>query len=1535
MANTQSIESLSLQITATASNASRAIDNLTARLGVLNDALTGLDTSNLNKLNSAFSTVSSGAKNVSSATDVVAKSFSNFSSKALSLTGAIATLKSGFQALKSAVGTFNSIVTAASDLTEVENVVDRTFGDLSYKAEQLASTSITDFGMSELTAKKIASRYQAMGVSMGLTASQVQSATSTLSNFGVKIGNTGDSVADMSLNLTELAADLASFYNTDVDEAAEKLNAVFTGQTRPLREYGIDLTQATLKEWALKSGLDADVASMSQAEKTMLRYQYVLANTSFLHGDFKDTSQTWANQTKILTQQFEALRIVIGQGLIQAVKPFVQSLNTALSSVISFATSVLNALGKIFGWEVDVSTAGTTLDDSLSDAADSVADTASGASDTSSGLSDANKNAKDLAKTLLGIDELNLNAPDTGSSSSSGKGGSGSGGSGSSGSGSGSALASLSLKQTKSAFESGIDTLFGLGKYIGDTLANVMNNIDWDSIYAKAKNFGYGLAQYLNGTISPEHFASIGQTIAGALNTVFYAVESFASTFEWTGLGNSIAAGINKFFETFDFVGAASAVSKIAIGLLNTFLAAVKKTDWYAVGNSIGTFIAKIEWGTILKKAAQAAWEAFNGAIDALKGMFDATPFLTTFVSIAAIAKLTSGNVVKSLEKIGASAKTNGSLLNTLLGSIDAVWMGFQDAFSGKGIKNITAGFSTGLENIRGNLTNVQKGVLGVTGALTGLFGTSTSIKSLVTETGNLGTNIASLATSTAISASSFTLAFGVPAGLIATAITGVIGLIKGVAEAFEEIKAEQVGYALNNALSNPGGVAVESLFEQVTSGITNVKDSFTELSDAFSYDGSSSKIAGYSNEIGALEWAMQNGSISISDGARAIGDAFDNLSSEITSNLSTAELSVATYFGEDSSIYKYMQELGINIGEAANNLVAYNEKVSVAVSEANEKIQEYTKILEEGGTLTAEQQSDYESARSTLEKYTSAYNDLDSTYSSVLTSIRSQGSLIDWSSLYSDGTLDIDAFTGQIENMAEVYATSVEEIDQSTQEVIQSLQATKAQAEQDGDADAAQAAQTLIDSVTSYSEAKKEALKTEIQSLYSDLDTSVIEGIGTVAQNASDYWDEHEGELLGKWGTKGNYVKAATDEYNTNVIEPYKEALTKGFNGVGIEVGTAAEEAYQTIVSKLYGEEVDLGRSDPMGNYFPTNTTLVDNWAEQLTQAIDKYTATLPSDCADLGAAVQSGYAKGISDNQNLTNTAVSAGIEAGIEAAETAQDSHSPSKVYESLGNDAIDGYVLAFSKDTSAATAVKKWLTNVVKVFTSSTWKSAIEKWFNTSIKPYFSLSKWNQLTQPIKTSLTGTFNQVTAMWNSNSNNLWNSITQFFSYSRWYNAMGGIPSAFSNIFTSAGNTVVNIMNRVISAINSALNINWATLSVDGRMVVSSSRVRIGSMDMIGGFKYGGYPDKSSLFWAGEGGIPEMVGTVGGRTAVASGSEITGIKEAVNNQASAEQVLLNTCISLLQTIANKDSSITIDGRELVKAVNDRNKRNGYSFTG
>lgn len=485
-------------------------------------------------------------------------------SSSFSLAAAFGKLYASYWLLFRAFSKIKDAIDISSSLTEVENVVRTTFGNYEKLIQDFSKTSIQDFGMSELTAKQVASRFQAMGTAMGFSQGKM---------------------ADMSLQLTKLTADMASFYDMEQSDVARNLQAVFTGETEPLRKYGLDLTQATLKEWAMKQGLDADISSMTQAEKTMLRYQYVMANTAAAQGDFARTSDTWANQVRILKQSFEQLAAIIGGALINAFKPFVRTLNAVMQKVIAFATTVTNALGSIFGWKFEISAGG--LADDWSDAAGS-------ATDIADSTGQAAKNVEKMNKGLRAFDELNLiTTPDNSKGSGSG----GSGGGGASGGG-----ASGGLVQVDTIFkdyESQIRSLRELGAYISDALSDAMESIDWDRIYSKARNFGKGLADFLNGLITPRLFGDVGMTIASALNTAIYTALSFGEEFDWTNLGDSIAAGVNRFFETFDFSALGRTINTWVHGIYDTITTAIGNIKWSEVWDGVTDFLSEIDLETI------------------------------------------------------------------------------------------------------------------------------------------------------------------------------------------------------------------------------------------------------------------------------------------------------------------------------------------------------------------------------------------------------------------------------------------------------------------------------------------------------------------------------------------------------------------------------------------------------------------------------------------------------------------------------------------------------------------------------------------------------------------------------------------------------------------------------------------------------------------------------------------------------------------------------------------------------------------------
>lgn len=557
-----------------APNVSSNIIQMTQALGNLSNRSGGA----ISGLNTSISSLSGSFLGFKASTGKALIGLKSFTRQILSSMGIYLGLYGAIRGIKNAID-------ISSALTEVQNVVDVTFGDMSKKVNDFAQDSIRQFGMSELTLKQTASRFQAMGTAMGIDSSLIKKANEFLNKQTDGYIGLSDSMADVSLNLTKLTADMASLYDVDQDVVSQDLAAIFTGQTRPLRDYGLDLTQVTLKEWAMKQGLDSDIASMSQAEKTMLRYQYVLANTQAAQGDFARTADSWANQIRILKQSFEQLGSVIGGALINAFKPFVKALNSVLLVVISFVTKVTNALGAIFGWKYEDSGAG--LADSFSDAAES-------ADDVADSTGQAAKNIDKMNKGVRQFDELKLITTNDGSGK---KGSGGSGGGGASGGASGGKL--VKTDTIFKNYESDIKNLKQLGKYISDALSKAMESINWDKIYSKARNFGKGLADFLNGLINPRLFGNVGKTIAGALNTAIYATLSFGQTFDWTNFGNSLAEGINKFFQTFDFASLAETINVWVQGIYTTIKTMIQNISWSDVWKAAKDFLSNLDIETV------------------------------------------------------------------------------------------------------------------------------------------------------------------------------------------------------------------------------------------------------------------------------------------------------------------------------------------------------------------------------------------------------------------------------------------------------------------------------------------------------------------------------------------------------------------------------------------------------------------------------------------------------------------------------------------------------------------------------------------------------------------------------------------------------------------------------------------------------------------------------------------------------------------------------------------------------------------------
>lgn len=312
---------------------------------------------------------------------------------------AIAALGVGFAAAAVTIG--KSSIQTASSLQEVQNVVDVTFGSSSESINRFAKSAISSFGISELAAKQYAGTMGAALKSSGL----------------------GSQATELSQTLTGLSADFASFYNATSDDAFQKIMAgVIGGEIEPLRRWGINMSVANVEAFNMAQGIRKSYSEMTQAEQVLSRYNYLLANSADAQGDFARTSDSWANQTRLLTMQWEQFKAALGSGLMDALLPALQHLNTFMAQLVTWGERLGNWLSGTFG-----STKTTAQVDSTGYAIGNVAANASVAAGEIDGISKAIGGAAKAAKGALApFDQLNiLSIPQGGGGGGGGNGGNG------------------------------------------------------------------------------------------------------------------------------------------------------------------------------------------------------------------------------------------------------------------------------------------------------------------------------------------------------------------------------------------------------------------------------------------------------------------------------------------------------------------------------------------------------------------------------------------------------------------------------------------------------------------------------------------------------------------------------------------------------------------------------------------------------------------------------------------------------------------------------------------------------------------------------------------------------------------------------------------------------------------------------------------------------------------------------------------------------------------------------------------------------
>lgn len=437
-------------------------------------------------------------------------------------------------------------VELGSDLAEVQNVVDVTFTTMSGKVNEFAKNAMTSAGLSETMAKRYVGTFGAMSKSFGFSESQAY---------------------DMSTALTQLTGDVASFYNISQDLAYIKLKSVFTGETETLKDLGVVMTQSALDQYALANGYGKTTSAMTEQEKVALRFAFVQEQLSAASGDFIRTSDSWANQVRVMQLQLQSLKATVGQGLINIFTPVLKVINILLGKLATLANAFKSFTELITGKKSSGQTSGSGAGLAGTGAIADTADQYGQAADNAEKLADAtNDNAKATKKAnketknyLSSLDEVHK-ASSTGSSASSTPSGSGSGGTGSGGGGLPSSVGSVDYGSLAEG-ETALDKISDSAKKLADLLKKLWKpfqdawkkegkntidaaNIALSGIAKLAKSVGKSLVEvWTNGT-GTTMLTTMLRIAQNVLKTIGNIASGFADAWNKNNVGTQIIQNI-------------------------------------------------------------------------------------------------------------------------------------------------------------------------------------------------------------------------------------------------------------------------------------------------------------------------------------------------------------------------------------------------------------------------------------------------------------------------------------------------------------------------------------------------------------------------------------------------------------------------------------------------------------------------------------------------------------------------------------------------------------------------------------------------------------------------------------------------------------------------------------------------------------------------------------------------------------------------------------------------------------------------------
>lgn len=838
------------------------------------------------KIGSASNQIISGLNGTTTATEKAKSGFRSFAS----IIGKF--YASYFLLIRGAKGLWSSIE-SSMDYIETLNYFDAAFGQVADTAvknwKEAGYNSAEEYynsfserakvltsqmsGYEVLPTGELKSTGQA---SLGIDPNQLMNYQATYAQMSSSIGATAEQAIKLSRVLTEIGADLASVKNMDFDQTWNDMASGLAGMSRTLDKYGVNIRNVNLQQQLTNAGIKASVMNLNQNEKALIRATILLNSSKYAWGDLAKTLNQPANQLRLLQSNFKNLSRTIGNlflPIVSKILPYINGLTIALQRLF-------NWIGKSLG--IDISKITSAVGNSSVDFGSLLDD----AEDFSDNIETASDNVKKLKNNLntISIDKLNIISKEDNQTTSNTGGSKG--------------LSDADLSKLNDAFDDAYekyqkawDKAFagadnkaleiadkitnafkkgdykGIGKYISNGLTKSLKTIPWNSIYKGASKFGIGLAQFLNGLITPELFYQLGKTIAKTLGTQVEFALNFFSELDWGNVGESFAQGINGFFENFPFSDLAKTINKFVDGLQDM----------------IANFIKNVNWAKILKGAFDFA---SNLEIDTILVI----PMLSMLKKIKGNTEKTSKSILLNATKIKKGFKNLFS---------DKQSIGTLNSLKKNGISTFNA--------LKNSMSGTTKAMIGSGGLIAAFSGLKNATEGITNGTKTVISGLGQMALSAGVAGAALYTAFG-PVGLAVGAVVGLSGAIYGVIHGIEEVNQKEIALKF----SEESGLKISDLNDRLKSTLKTTRELPKEFqNNAQEMKTASEDVKSSLDNLTVIGNAIKNSEDTSIASAQNISDAFKKLQDSSQEYLDNSYANTILSLQMNKSI---LENQGINV---------------------------------------------------------------------------------------------------------------------------------------------------------------------------------------------------------------------------------------------------------------------------------------------------------------------------------------------------------------------------------------------------------------------------------------------------------------------------------------------------------------------------------------------------------------------------------------------------------------------------------------------